>query len=265
LSFLSRIERFDVVPSTNDVVAAWLADGVPEVALAITDHQTAGRGRGDRTWIAPPGAALLLSLGFRPPALPAAAGWRLGAVVAVSMAEATESVTGLPDGSIGLKWPNDLVAVTPHDDEPRKLAGILGEATLDDGRVVSAVVGIGLDCDWAAADFPPGLADRMTSLREISGRRVDREAILIEFLESLDRRYRALRRGDFDAAGWAARQRTTGRRLVVDTGDASVRGTGAGVDPGTGALLVDTAEGTVAVATGDVVSCRFAEPATAPV
>src|SRR6266540_7286473 len=65
-AFLARCERFDRVGSTNDVVREWLAGGTPEVCLAIADEQSAGRGRALRTWTAPPGAALLVSLGFRP-------------------------------------------------------------------------------------------------------------------------------------------------------------------------------------------------------
>ncbi len=76
-AFLARSERFAEVGSTNDVVRDWLADGTPEVCLAIADEQSAGRGRDGRTWVAPPGAALLLSLGFRPTWL--AAGPRLAA------------------------------------------------------------------------------------------------------------------------------------------------------------------------------------------
>ena len=68
--FISRQERFPSVGSTNDVVRAWLADGTPEVCLAVADEQTAGRGRNGRTWLAPPGAGLLCSIGFRP------TGWR---------------------------------------------------------------------------------------------------------------------------------------------------------------------------------------------
>lgn len=260
MSFLSRLQRFDVVTSTNDVVARWLADGVPEVALAIADHQTAGRGRDDRTWIAPPGAALLLSLGFRPAGLPVADGWRLGAVLAVAMAEAAESVSGLADGTIGLKWPNDLVAEA-EDGSVRKLAGVLGESSAEEGMVRTAVVGIGLNCDWAAGEFPPSIAQTMTSLREVSRRRVDREAILIEFLESLDRRYRALRRGEFDTLTWTARQWTTGRQLSVETGGGTHVGRGLGFDPESGALLLQTADGALAIASGDVTSCRLAEPA----
>jgi BirA family biotin operon repressor/biotin-[acetyl-CoA-carboxylase] ligase len=260
MSFLSRMERFDVVGSTNDVVSGWLASGTPEVALAVADHQTEGRGREQRAWLAPSGAALLMSLGFRPPSLRPDQAWRLGAVVAMSAAEAAESVTGLADGTIGLKWPNDLVAETPAG-ELLKLAGVLGETSTSDGSVTSAVVGIGINCDWPATEFPPDLSVSMTSLREISQRRVDREAILVELLESLDRRYRALRRGDFDGVAWTQRQRTTGRQLSVTTGVGTIEGRGAGVDPVSGALLMDTAAGSLAVAWGEVLSCRVAEPA----
>src|SRR4249919_1694082 len=65
-SFLARRESFERVGSTNDVVRGWLADGTPEVCLAVAAEQTAGRGRQGRTWVAPRGAALLLSVGFRP-------------------------------------------------------------------------------------------------------------------------------------------------------------------------------------------------------
>ena len=58
----------------------WLADGTPEVCLAIADEQTAGRGREGRAWVAPDGAALLLSLGFRPTWLEPERVWRLAAV-----------------------------------------------------------------------------------------------------------------------------------------------------------------------------------------
>ena len=61
--FLARQEQFAAVGSTNDVVRDWLAAGTPEVCLAVADEQTAGRGREGRTWVAPAGGALLLSLG----------------------------------------------------------------------------------------------------------------------------------------------------------------------------------------------------------
>ena len=110
--FLARQERFAVVGSTNDVVRDWLAAGTPEVCLAVADEQTAGRGRDGRTWSAPAGAALLLSLGFRPTWLAPDRVWRLAATVSLAMADAAEEVAGLPDRAIRLKWPNDLVVET---------------------------------------------------------------------------------------------------------------------------------------------------------
>ncbi len=88
--FLARQERFAVVGSTNDVVRDWLAAGTPEVCLAVADEQTAGRGREGRTWVAPAGGALLLSLGFRPTWLAPERVWRLAATASLAMAEAAE-------------------------------------------------------------------------------------------------------------------------------------------------------------------------------
>ncbi len=153
-TFPARLERFASVESTQSVVRAWLDAGVPEVAVAVADEQRAGRGRLDRTWTAPPGAALLCSIGFRPTALVARHAWRLGAIVALAMLDAAEEVAGLSAGRLQLKWPNDLVAAG-HDGDLRKVAGVLGESVFGaDGSLDSAVIGIGVNADWSAADFP---------------------------------------------------------------------------------------------------------------
>src|SRR5215207_5299635 len=125
--WLSRFERFEVVGSTNDVVAEWLRAGTPEVCVALADLQTSGRGRSGRTWDAPAGAALLLSIGFRPTWLSPEHAWRLGAIVTLTMAEACEVTLGLRPGAIQLKWPNDLVWIDSRSGSVRKLAGMLGE------------------------------------------------------------------------------------------------------------------------------------------
>jgi BirA family transcriptional regulator, biotin operon repressor / biotin---[acetyl-CoA-carboxylase] ligase len=236
--FIARSERFDLVGSTNDVVRGWLADGTPEVCLAVADEQSAGRGRDGRTWSAPAGVALLLSVGFRPSWLPPAQLWRLAASVSMAMAEAGESVAGLADGSIRLKWPNDLVVDAGAG--VRKLAGVLGESTgigTDDPR---AVIGIGVNGDWPAEEFPADFAGTMTSLRALtSDAPIDHAALLDAFLGRLEGRIVALREGRFDVDAWADRQVTTGRDvvLIAPDGDAStVRALG--VDAPTGALVV---------------------------
>lgn len=261
-SFLARQQRFDVVGSTNDVVRDWLADGTPEVCLASADEQTAGRGREGRAWSAPRGHALLLSLGFRPTWLPPDKVWRLAAVASVAMAEAAELLAGTAPGSIQLKWPNDLVV----EDRGgiRKLAGVLGET---DGLGTSdprAVVGIGINADWPADAFPPDLADSMTSLAVVGGRRIDREQLLEAFLVSLEPRFDALRAGRFDAGEWEGRQVTTGRDVELIGADGAGHPVRAvGVDPDTGALVIeDPAGGRRSVVVGEIRRVRLADPAT---
>jgi BirA family biotin operon repressor/biotin-[acetyl-CoA-carboxylase] ligase len=292
-SFLSRQARFERVASTNDVVRAWLEAGVPEVCLAIADEQTAGRGREGRRWVAPPGRALLLSLGFRPTWLEPERLWRLPATVSLAMADAAEEAAGLPDGMIRLKWPNDLVVeaaeavpeTAPHTAPDtrtqaapasvapgtaarpslvRKLAGVLGETDGIGGDDPRAVVGLGIDTDWPAAEFPPDLAGSMTSLREASGGRpVDPITLVDGFTSRLEARIEALRAGRFDLASWRDRQVTTGRVVRLELPGGGVEEALAiDVDARSGALVLEAASGAGErhVTAGDV-RIRLAEGA----
>jgi BirA family transcriptional regulator, biotin operon repressor / biotin---[acetyl-CoA-carboxylase] ligase len=284
----SRVERFASIGSTNDIVRAWLMDATPEVCLAVADEQTGGRGRHGRTWTAPPGAALLCSLGFRPTWLAPDRTWRLAATVALAMCDAAEDTAGLPVGAIRLKWPNDLVietggpkallvgeasveAAAARLAAPlalRKLAGVLGESDglgTGDPRVI---VGIGINTDWAAADFPPELAASMTSLREASaGRPIDTDALQAAFEDHLAARLEALRAGFFDLAGWQERQATTGRLVtLLDALEDGPEGgeprpvRALGLDAASGALVVEDPSspgGERLVRAGEVVHVRL--------
>ncbi len=256
-AFPSRLERFPEVDSTQRVVRAWLDAGQPEVCVAVADVQTAGRGRQGRGWTAPAGAALLVSVGFRPGWLSIPHAWRLGAIAALAMLDAAEDAAGLRDGTLWLKWPNDVVADGP-DGRLLKVAGVLGETALLGEVIDSAVVGIGVNGDWRARDFPADLAPSMTSLRELSGGRpIERDALLDAWLSRLEPRYEALRGGRFDAGGWSMRQRTTGHAVEVDGREGRTTATALGVDPETGALLVvGAAGGAQAIESGDVTRCR---------
>ncbi len=273
--FLARQERFARVASTQDVVREWLDTGTPEVCLALADEQTAGRGRAGRTWIAPPGGAMLLSVGFRPTWLAPEHAWRLAATVSLAMADAAEDAAGLRDRAVRLKWPNDLVI---EDDAPehagtgfrggvvRKLGGVLGES---DGLGTAAprvIVGIGLNTDWAADRFPADLAATMTSLRAASGgRSIDPIVLLDGFLSRLEARVEALRAGRFDVGDWVVRQLTTGRHVRLEGhGHEAEERLALGVDPATGALLVADATapgGERAIHAGEVTRIRLAEAA----
>jgi len=257
--FISRLERFEMVDSTQRIVREWLDAGTAEVCVAVADVQTAGRGRAGRGWSAPPGTALLCSAGFRPHDLAVRHAWRLAATCSLAMVDATEAVAGLRDGTFWLKWPNDIVA-DAADGRLVKLAGVLGETVAADDLVATAVVGLGVNVEWREADFPPELAASMTSLHQLSGGRpVDRDALLEAYLDRLEPRYESLAAGHFDSAGWSTRQRTTGRSVEVDLGSRRVDGVAAGVEPDTGALLVEVEGRTVVIGSGEVVRCRVVD------
>jgi BirA family biotin operon repressor/biotin-[acetyl-CoA-carboxylase] ligase len=282
--FIARQERFASTSSTNDVVRGWLVDGTPEVCLAVADEQTAGRGRAGRQWVAPPGAALLLSLGFRPDWLEPDRVWRLAAIMSLAMADAAEEVAGLPDRAIRLKWPNDLVveldgaATATLDDlsgeaaraaldapaDVRKVAGVLGETDGLGTAEPRVVVGLGINADWAARDFPPDLATTMTSLREASrGRPIDLAMLLDAFLGRVEVRLEALRGGRFDVADWTERQLTTGRTVRLERAGTTETVRAIGVDVSTGALVVadpDAPDGERQVLVGEIRHVRLAAP-----
>jgi BirA family transcriptional regulator, biotin operon repressor / biotin---[acetyl-CoA-carboxylase] ligase len=256
-SRISRLERFHRVGSTQDVVRGWLDEGEPEICVAVADEQTAGRGRLDRSWQAPPGAAILLSAGFRPGGLAAEQAWRLGAIVALAMLEGVEEILGDADRALALKWPNDLVA--RRGDGIVKVGGVLGESVMEDGRVSVAIVGIGVNADWAAEAFPPDLHGTMSSLREVVGGPVDRDRLIEAFLARVSSAYDELAAGAFPEVRWARRQVTTGADVELDLGGGqSEQGIAVGVDTETGGLSVRRADGTVGThLSGDVVRCRL--------
>jgi BirA family transcriptional regulator, biotin operon repressor / biotin---[acetyl-CoA-carboxylase] ligase len=257
VAFPARLQRFRSVDSTQRVVREWLDAGAEEVAVAVADYQTEGRGRQGREWMSPPGAGLLLSVGFTPHNLLPRHAWRLAGIVSLAMRDAAEEQAGLKDGTLWLKWPNDIVADAP-DRSLLKVAGVLGETVISDDRVTSAVVGMGINTNWASVDFPWAVARTMTSLLELSGKRpIDNEALLDAFLARLEPRYEALKAGMFDAGGWSAVQRTTGRQVLVDVGGETLSGTAVGVDPETGALILETDRGMpIKIDSGDVVRFR---------
>jgi BirA family biotin operon repressor/biotin-[acetyl-CoA-carboxylase] ligase len=171
---------------------------LPEGAVVVADHQTAGRGRMGRSWEAPPGKALLFSVLLKPPAarrLP-----ELSLVAGVAVADALERLLGL---AVQIKWPNDVML------RRRKVAGCLAEAR--DGAVV---LGIGVNVDQTDAELLEGAG----SIRTLTGRPVDREELLATILDDLSNRYEAWRAGGLDAVydGLGPRDFLRGRHVSVD-------------------------------------------------
>lgn len=248
------VRRFAEIDSTNRYVLEEARAGAPEGLVAVADHQSAGRGRRGRTWVAPPGSALMLSVLLRP-SLGAGEAHLLAVAVAVAAAEACDEVAGLAPA---LKWPNDLVVPAPGGAGDRKLGGVLAEADVRGDRLGAVVVGVGLNLDWPSP--PPELAAVAVALAQAAGRPVDREALLGALLSRLDASYGRLLatpdgRDDL-AARYRRRCATLGRRVRVDLGAETLVGRAVDVTA-EGHLVVATDGGdrrTLAV--GDVVHLR---------
>jgi BirA family biotin operon repressor/biotin-[acetyl-CoA-carboxylase] ligase len=200
----------DAIDSTNDHMKAWAADpAYPTGTVLLTDYQSAGRGRLDRRWEAPPGTSLLFSVLFRP-GWPAEQGPWLTMLAGLAAAEAIEAVAGLP---ARLKWPNDVVI--DHDGAWRKVGGLLLDTTLgSDGRLESAILGIGLNVN-IPAEALSAAATPATSLLVAGGRPVARRPLLIALLERLERRYDAADAGRSPHAEWRERLVTIGHPVTV--------------------------------------------------
>lgn len=198
---------------------ALLGPDDPEGALAVAEHQTAGRGRLGRTWDAPPGTAITASVLLRPPA--GAPIQQLSLVAGLAVAETVEDALDL---SAQLKWPNDVMV------NRRKIAGILAEAR--DGIVV---LGIGLNVNQTSEQLPQDARVGAASLRTIDGNERDRAPLLADLLARLEQHYDAWVAGGLDAVfdGIGSRDFLRGRRISVDGRE----GVGSGIDR-EGRLLV---------------------------
>jgi BirA family biotin operon repressor/biotin-[acetyl-CoA-carboxylase] ligase len=221
----------ETCPSTQDV----LRDGaLPEGAVAVTEHQTAGRGRSGRTWEDAAGASLLLSVLLRPAGAPVPA--QLSLVCALAVAEAVEASSGL---DAGVKWPNDVLV------GGRKLAGILLEAR--DGAVVC---GIGINVSQTEGELPRGARAPAASLLTLTGRPHDRAPLLVGLLERLEARYDAWLADGLAPLLPELERRDVLRGSVVTVGEEG--GTADGIASDGRLALLRADGGTLLVSSGEV-------------
>jgi BirA family transcriptional regulator, biotin operon repressor / biotin---[acetyl-CoA-carboxylase] ligase len=246
------VEFHAEIGSTNDRARAALREPGGEGLAVVADLQTAGRGRRGRSWESPAGVNLTVSVGVRPILDPSQAGL-LGIAAALATRDACAAMAG--DPTLAIRWPNDVV--TGRGD---KVAGLLVETAVEAGRLVEAVIGIGINVNWRRSAMPPEIAARATSLAELAGRELDRTALLALLLDALDAELAALERGASPIDRFRSVSALDGRRVVVELGDEQLKGLAAAVGDD-GALLLDTDEGRVALTIGEVISVRDATPA----
>jgi BirA family biotin operon repressor/biotin-[acetyl-CoA-carboxylase] ligase len=232
----------EVVAETGSTNADLLARAsqLSGPVLLIAEHQTAGRGRAGRSWLSAPGHSLTFSLAWKfEGGLQQLTGLPLA--VGVALAE-TLGRLGQP---VQLKWPNDLLK------DGDKLAGILVEAQPAGAGATWAIVGIGLNLA-----MPDELEARIgRSVATVPWlARMDRDALAAALLDGLAQALDQFAQAGFGAfsARWNLLHGWQGQLVtVIDRGEVLQEGLAAGVDDG-GRLLLDTAQGRVAIVAGDV-------------
>jgi BirA family biotin operon repressor/biotin-[acetyl-CoA-carboxylase] ligase len=240
----TRVLFFDSLDSTNRYARDEAERGAPDGLVVVADVQTAGRGRLGRTWEAPAGASLLVSVLLRPQ-LPLEFWPLLTPAAALSAAASLQSLAGI---DVRLKWPNDLVV------DDRKLAGLLAEAV---HAPAALVLGMGVNVLWSS--FPDELDGIATACNLCGDSPVDRVDLLVDWLTRFDVMLGELddpagRRALRDAT--AARSATLGRRVRVALATRELCGVASGLTP-EGLLEVTADDGHVeTIAAGDVVHLR---------
>jgi BirA family biotin operon repressor/biotin-[acetyl-CoA-carboxylase] ligase len=218
--------------STNRRAMAWAMEGAAAGSMVVADFQTAGRGRLGRTWTAPAGSSLLLSIVLRPGTAPE--GWPLISLAAgVAVCECLAGLGVEP----GLKWPNDVLL------GDRKVAGILAEAA-------EGVVILGIGINVGRVEFPEDIASTATSLENFSGRAFNRLDVLSGLTVQLSGLVEAP--PDGVPAGYRRWSRTLGREVRVDLGTGFIDGRAVDIDRFGGLVLA----GGRVVRAGDVVRVR---------
>lgn len=232
---------FDTVASTNDEAMARLRGGDPGGLVVTARTQTAGRGRTGRIWSSPPGN-LIASLALRDPG-PAAKAPQLGFVAGVALAQALRARLA-DDQRLRLKWPNDVLHAGA------KLAGMLLESSVLPDGALGCVIGIGVNC----RSHPDGLAYPTTNMREAGDPEPDSECVLADFLRRFDMQLRFWKGGAGFAPvrlAWLAMAAGLGERIAVATPRHRLDGIFRDLDA-TGRLLLETADGTIAIEAGDI-------------
>ncbi len=170
------------VDSTNRWAKRLASDGAAEGTLVLAESQTQGRGRLGRSWASTPGKGIWLSLILRPK-ISAAELAGMTILTAVSMAQAIYNTVGI---QVLIKWPNDLIY------NNRKLVGILAEVNGEADLVNYLIIGLGLNVNQTASDFPAELETIATSLRLVERKQLSRKLILQEFLRVFEANYGAI-------------------------------------------------------------------------
>lgn len=253
LSGLSDPERFHItafkeIDSTNAYLMQLGKKGAPEWTVAVSEVQTSGRGRLGRVWHSPQGG-LWFSILLHPDLKPEYS-HHINMICALSLADFLENEIKTKTNyqlSIDLKWPNDVLI------QKKKLCGILLQSNIISDKINFLVVGIGINVNQTAEDFPGDLRDKATSLKIAGGRDWNRAELLGGFLEYFHKDYHYyLAQSDLLLDSYLEKVISKGEVISLKQNGNTIKGIFKGLSPQGYLILQQGSEETV-ITTGEII------------
>lgn len=202
----NKIVHFAAIDSTNNWAKRLAEQGEPEGTVVVAEMQDGGRGCAGRQWTCKSHLGIWTSILLRPqldmPSIPL-----ITQMACAAVGQALEPVAG----AVQIGWPHDIVL------HGKKIGGVLTESSGEIDQVQYVVVGIGVNINQTAADFPSSLVDKATSLKLETGQKQSRKALFCAILEKLEPLYLSLKDGegsDLALAYCKAHSATIGNRVV---------------------------------------------------
>ena len=248
---MSRLGKLNVIgreitvlertTSTNDEIEKAAMNGRDEGLVVFAESQTLGRGRMGRRWSSPAGKGLWFSFLLRPKLAPGEC-TQLTAATATALVRAIRVTTNITPE---IKWPNDLMI------RGKKIGGILTEMSAELDSVRFVIVGIGINVNQTASEFPTEIQSISTSLKLATGGNISRTDLAITILRELDQDYSRIAGGKFPSVAeeWASYCSTLGKQVKIEVGQRRIIGRAETLDE-SGALLLRTEHGRVEHVTG---------------
>lgn len=238
-----EIYYYPEVESTNDTARklAWSCD---DGTVVVAETQREGKGRLSRPWRSPPGG-LWISVILKP-RISLAQAYRVNMAASVAVAR---TLSSLYDIRATIKWPNDILV------NDKKICGILMEVSAEVDRLDYAVIGIGLDANVEAKNFPKEW--KVTSLSEELGSRISRTDLARKLLEELEKAYLSMGSKE-NYEDWCRLSATLGKQVRITSRDGDLEGLAESLSED-GALMLRLPGETRRILAGDCVHLRISD------
>lgn len=234
----------DSVDSSNNLAKALANAGCEDGLLVVAEEQGAGKGRLSRGWISPYAKGIWFSIVLKPPFLPQEAS-KCTLMAAVAVVKAVNGIKGV---EAAIKWPNDILL------NGRKLVGILTEMNAEFGHINYVVIGIGINTNATADDYPDEVKDLAVSVADAAKESFTRVQLLVDILKNMEELYETACKDGFVPIleEWRKYSCTLGQEVKVIAPDMTYFGTAVDIDE-EGLLIVRKEDGTMEkVVAGDV-------------